>query len=153
MQINTNQYRIDRDINAVDLSDLITSGAVRQGDATWDEDQIMVTIPFSPEPTASEQWAITRRLFTLDAAEESLYANSEAAQAANTTWRNNTSPQITSGAQAIENTTGTFASNTVRDNNIRTVAQGVRVVNVQLSAVTNQLNQVIDMLQKQIERY
>lgn len=153
MQIDTIKYRINRDVETTDFSDLITSGAVKTGGATWDPDvPDLLIIPFSPEPTAAEQWAITRRLFTLDATEESLYTASETAQTNNTTWRTNTSPQVTSGATAIENTTGTFSSNTVRDGHIRTVAQGVRIVNVQLAAVSNQLNQVIDMLQTQLER-
>lgn len=153
MQIDATKYRLDRDPETIQYSDIVTSGAVKTGPAVWNEgEQDQLTIPFSPEPTAAEQWAITRRLFTLDAVEEQLYASSESAQTANTNWRTNTSPQITTGAQAIENTTGTFASNTVRDGHIRTLAQGVRLVNVQLSAVSNQLNQVIDMLQTQLER-
>ncbi len=131
-----------------DFADLTTtSGAVYQGGARWVPDQPnMLELPFTPEAAESERWPITRRIITKDASEETLYRQAEDSRTANIAWRSNTSPQITTGAQAIENDAS--ITSTEVPVYLRQLASGVRTLNTQLVALSNQNNNIIKMLLK-----
>ena len=129
-------------LDDLDFSDLTT--AVRDG-AAW-SDGTYIYIPFAPEPTPAEQERILIRIMTVDAAQEQLFVDAANAISNNAAWRTNTAPQIVSGAQTIEGTTGTFASNTVRDGYIRQEAQGLRVNTQQVIALTRPRGTLLRMV-------
>lgn len=152
MQIDTMLWRLERNPNTTDYTDLITSGAVRTGDATgWDDSTVnVVTIPFSPEPTAAEQDRIRIRLVTVDAAEESNYLAAQDARVGNTTYVDTTSAQVQTQTQAIRDDTN--ITTTDLQNYVKQLAQGVQVLNNQVTPLTRQNNAIILMLLRLMNR-
>lgn len=146
MIIDLSNMKLERPADDVDFTDLTTtSGAVKSGPARWVEGQPeQYEIPFTPEAAESERWPITRRIITKDANEEALYRQAEDARTSNIAWRTNTSPQITTDAQTVENDSS--FTTTERDAYIRGLAKAVRVLNTQLAAVSRQNEEITVLL-------
>lgn len=151
MIFDMTKYVVERvPLDAVDFTDLTTaSGAVRNGLVEWLPDN-MLNVPFSPEPLEAERWPILRRIITADAAEEQLYIQAENARAGNTTYRNTTAGNVNTQAQAIRDDTSFTTAE--RDTYIRQEAQGIQTVNNQVSALSAQVNGLIDMVLKLMNR-
>ena len=142
--------QIERSPDDTDFSDLTTaSGARKTGSASWTEDGNL-DIPFSPDPTPAEVWAIKRRLITSDASEEALYIAAEQAIQANAAWRAGTGTTIRTAAANIENraTADGSWSATVRDQSSRQEASGIRLLAEHLTTISQQNEAIIQLLLK-----
>jgi hypothetical protein len=144
MQIDTTKWHLERNPNDTDFTDLITSGAVRAGDAYWDDSEIILTIPFSPEPTSAEQQRITIRLVTADAEEEQNYLAALNARQGNLQYVNTTAGQVNTSMQTIRDDTSMTTAEV--QTYLRNVAQAVQVVSNQQVELSRQNNAVILMV-------
>lgn len=125
MQINTSGYSIKRfPDDSMDFSDIITSGAVRSGPVSYTEGpqgDEMLNIPFTPEPTAAEQWLITIRVLTKDGAQETLYRNVQDAIGASRAWRDPNGP----GGQLWTQANNLAGNATLTQANLRAAFSGI----------------------------
>lgn len=144
MEIDTNKYRIERGPDAVTFTDL-TASVYTPNTAYWAEgegrENIMI-IPFAPEPTAAEQWAVTRRLITESAQEEALYAAAEDAVRDSKAWREG-------AGLALYNQANTLAgSATATAADVRKAFSGIASTLVQMDKVCSRQEVVIPLLLK-----
>jgi hypothetical protein len=141
MEIDTNQYTLERFPDDISYADIVSSGAVKTGPAVWDTNRPgIMLIPFTPEPTAAEQWAITRRLLTSDTEEEQLYIQAEQAITINRAWRQGEAVTIFNNADALED------SATATTANMRQAFTGIKLIDQQLARITEQNEQIIVLL-------
>ena len=148
MQIDPSQYRIERfPTDSMDFTDLITSGAVRSGSVSYSEDASgheVLVIPFTPEPTAAEQWAITRRVITKDAAEEQTYKDVESAITASAAWRTG------SGLTLYNTANGKTTTATATQADVRLSFTGIRDLAAQLGTVMQRQEWLAQQMLKQM---
>lgn len=138
--------QLKREYNEADVESLIPGKQIIN--SGWDDDGNF-WIETDQDLTASELTAVRRRLETVNATEEQLYTQGEAALNTDRNYRDSISPQVQTGANNIINDatiTQTEAIQYVRD-----LATAVRTLNSQVTALTNQNIGLIRLVQRLLD--
>lgn len=128
-----------------DLADITAKEILRRGWETDADGTEQYVIQYAVNLTAAEEAAVRRRLTTGSAVEETLHAAGLAALTTDRTFRDNAAPQLASGADAI------IAAPTLTQANMRSLAQGVKVLANQVDALTRQNIGLIRLAQRLLD--